>query len=298
LWGTWPLWLAHSPVPPATQAAFTLGVVAALGVPLTLVLRNRRRNRPSRRLPLAPATRADLALLGLFGVFDGINNLLYFGGLGAGSAAAAAITHYLAPVLVAMLAPVVLAEPLARRTPLAIALAFGGTVVLLACGGNAGEGTVWRSGVLGAGSAIFYAADVLIAKRLTRAFTAIELLAYHAVVASLVLLPFSHGGGLTLATAARLAGGGLVCGLVAGVLYLAGLSRTTAQRAGVLSYLEPAVVVLVGWAVLGQRAGLAALAGGIAVAVGGALSLAERLPEPTPAPQAGSMVTPSGSETP
>ena len=105
------------------------------------------------------------------------------------SVAVAVLTHYAAPLLVAVSAPLVLREQRRPGTLLAVSIGLGGLTLLLA---------PWRlqqvdseqlvqGALLGLGSAVFYASSVLFNKRLSASFAPSELLVYHMPTA-LVLL--------------------------------------------------------------------------------------------------------------
>ena len=100
LWGFWPLALRPSGLT-GLQCAVIVLAVMSLPAPFALrweALRNRK---------------ATLALLGV-GIFDAANGGLYFSALQRGPVVVAVLTHYLAPLLVALLAPLVLQERLSR----------------------------------------------------------------------------------------------------------------------------------------------------------------------------------------
>ena len=257
LWGLWPVWVRGSASGPeaATIALLTCGVVA---VPVAL-WSARGRRRPLRAWLLVPALGASQA----------INCWFYFRALGEGAIAPAVLSHYLAPILVAAAAPRLLGEARHPRTPLALAAALGGTALLVFAtpAGELSAEAVRTGIVFGGASALFYACCVLLSKRMSRDFSDLELTAYHTLVAGLLLLPITGARPPWLHPIA----GSLVSTLTAGVLYYAGLRRLPAERAGVLSYLEPVMAILVGWLVFSERPGLGALAGGLLVVGGGLL---------------------------
>jgi drug/metabolite transporter (DMT)-like permease len=264
LWGLWPLWvrLGVGGAPTATLAFIVCGVV---GLPLAL------RERPGR--PTRP--RSAWLLLGVLGVCDAANVWLYFRALDEGAVAPAVLAHYLAPVMVALTAPLLLGERRSSRTPLALALALGGTALLVLTGEAGGaRGAVTRAMLMGGGSAAFYAACVLLSKRLDKHFGTAELLAYHVLISAVVLLPIT---GLPPVERWLIpCAGGFISTLVAGLLYYVGLRRIPAERAGVLTYLEPVVAVLVGWAAFAERPPLLAAAGGLLVLAGGVVIVSAR----------------------
>jgi drug/metabolite transporter (DMT)-like permease len=261
LWGLWPLWIRGG-AGGAQVAAVAMLVAGAAGLPLALWQARGRRRRPR-----------DAALVSLLGLFAAGNVWLYFRALDEGAIAPAVLSHYLAPVLVALAAPRLLGEPRSPRTPLALALALGGTAVLLLGAPDAGadrDATLFAL-AFGGGSAVFYAALVLLSKHLTPRFGDAELLSYHVLVGG-VLLTALQGGALgSSEQLLRPALGGLLSTLVAGLAYYHGLRRIPAERAAILAYLEPPAAITVGWLAFGDRPGLAAAAGGALILAAGIL---------------------------
>ena len=256
LWGLWPYWVARAGSP--ATAAVALAVAGLLGLPLAL--RQGRGQRRGGRL---------WRLMGLLGVRDAANVGTYFHALGHGALAPAVISHYLAPVLVALAAPRLLGEAPARRGRLALVLALAGTITLVALGRGAGPagGHAFAVGVgWGGASAVFYAAVILLSRRLGREFGDVELLSYHVLVSAVLLLPLGLPGRVAAGWAAL---GGLVSTLLAGVLYYSGLRRLGAERTAVLSYLEPVAALGVGWLAFGLAPTIGALVGGALVLGGG-----------------------------
>src|SRR5258708_5643257 len=118
------------------------------------------------------------------GVGDAMNFVLFFAAYTKTSVAIAVLTHYLAPIFVALAAPVVLKERASTSTVTAVALSFSGLVLLLTPWRATGS---WVGAALGAGSAVFYASSVVVNKRLSRAFSAGELMFFHGLVATPLL---------------------------------------------------------------------------------------------------------------
>jgi drug/metabolite transporter (DMT)-like permease len=258
LWGLWPFWVRHGGVGGARVATLALIAAAVVGAPFTL-------------RPAPPRARAAWLLLVALGISDAANAWAYFRALAEGAVAPAVLSHYLAPVLVALAAPTLLREPRGRRTPVALVLSLAGTAALFLSrhGGAGGGAATMHALLLGSLSAVFYAANVILSKKATPYFTNAQLMSWHAIVSALFLgtitgLPPLHSWVWPIA-------GGLVSTLIAGILYYVGLRRTPAERAGVLTYLEPVVAVLVGWVAFGEVPPVAAAAGGLLVLGGGLL---------------------------
>lgn len=268
-WGTWALFLRGRGLPPAWQSVMILLVIAVAWLPPAL--------RASRGR--AARSRTAWVLLGAAAVTDAGNYLCYFGALDRGPIALAVLTHYLAPVVVAVLAPLLLREALTRRTALSLIASLCGLALLVL--GDGGLGTAsGHTAALGAGSAVFYGLNTLLTKKLLQEFAPSELLAYHCVVsAGLVALFAGPPPALSAFLWAPLAGA-LLLGACGAALFYVGLRAIPAQRAAVLTYLEPLVAALVGFFAFGEPIGRAGLAGGALIVSGGlAVALTGRGPD-------------------
>jgi drug/metabolite transporter (DMT)-like permease len=269
-WGTWSLFFRPAEARGGVDAPLEVFVVFATILVVTAPLAIADRVR-------APRPRHAWALLGLQGVFDALNALLFFWAMQKATLAVAVLTHYLAPVLVSLGAPLAVGERVGRRTWAALGLALGGLAILLEPWRNAEERAV-TGALLGAGSAVFFACSLLAAKRLGRHFAPTEILAWHMPTALLTVLPFLSLSSLSAPPAAvgLLVVAGLGPGALAGVLFIRGLAHTPASRASVLMLLEPVVAVLVGVTAFDERLRPAAVLGGALVLAAAALVIAER----------------------
>src|SRR5260221_11029934 len=128
-------------------------------------------------------SRTAWLLLGASALTDAGNYICYFSALDRGPIALAVLTHYLAPVVVAVLAPVLLREALTRRTAWSLAASVGG-LALLVLGDGGLAGAPARTAARGARSAIFYGLNTLVPKKLFDDFASSELLAYHCLVSA------------------------------------------------------------------------------------------------------------------
>lgn len=273
LWGTWSLFFRPAeraqPVSPALEAVVVFAAVLAIVGPTTLRER-------------APAPRPRAAWLGLaaLGVGDALNNLLFFAAMQRAPLAVAVLSHYLAPVLVAAAAPLALGERTRRATWAALALALAGLVLLLepwrvraAGAGGGARADVLAGAALGAGSAVFYAGNVLVIKRVQRWFTPRQLLAWHLVPAIPLVALFVPAGGFALGreSLAWLCAGAALPGALAGVMFLRGIAAVPASHGAVLTLLEPAVAVAVGAVAWREVPGPLAAVGALLVLAGAAL---------------------------
>jgi len=208
------------------------------------------------------------------GVGDGLNVLLFFAAYKI-TVGVAVLSHYLAPIFVAAASPFVLRERLTRRTLAAVCVSFAGLALMLGPlepgGGGPDAAAAWLSAALGAGSALFYASNVVANKFVAGDFSTSETMFWHGVVATPLLAAFvpraawaaADAGAVTFLSVASLGPGAL-----AGLAFVWGLRRMPAAHASTLTLLEPLVAVIVGALVFHEALGLRALAGGALILTG------------------------------
>jgi DME family drug/metabolite transporter len=274
-WGTWSLVLrraeAMAPMPSALESMIVMAVLTLVAGLASL------RDRVPSRAGWRP--RAWVAWLG---VADALNVLLFFAAYKI-KIGVSVLAHYLAPIFVAVASPLALGERLTRRTALAVVVSFAGLAVMVApSGGAADTSAVWRSAALGAGSALFYASNVVASKLVIESFSTSETMFWHGVVATPFLaafVPRAAWGAVDARAAIFLAVVSIVPGALAGIAFVWGLRRMPAAHASILTLLEPLVAVLVGAAVFGEALGPRAVAGAACI-LAGALTVMTR-PAPT-----------------
>jgi drug/metabolite transporter (DMT)-like permease len=255
LWGTWSLFFRPAerlaPLGAPFEAFVVFSVILLATGPLAF------RDRVRRRRPLA-----GWLGLALVGVFDALNAVFFFWAMQRTTLAVAVLTHYLAPVLVALAAPLVVAERVNRGIWAVLALALAGLVLLVQPWRAPDLGSLAGAG-LGAASAVFFTGSLLGAKRLGASFAPTEILAWHMPTALCTLALFlPHGVWHTPANALFwVVAAGLGPGAAAGVLFIRGLAWVEASRASILMLLEPVVAVLIGIVVWHEAFGPLAFAG-------------------------------------
>lgn len=266
-WGTWSLALRHAeamgPMPSALEATIALAVTTAFAG-LTAV----RDRIPGR------ATWRGRGWIAWLGVGDGLNVLLFFAAYKI-TVGVAVLSHYLAPIFVAAASPVVLRERLTRRTLAAVCVSFAGLALMLGPLGPRRGGpdasAVWLSAALGAGSALFYASNVVANKFVAGEFSTSETMFWHGVVATPLLaafVPRSAWAAVDVRAVTFLSVASLGPGALAGLAFVWGLRRMPAAHASTLTLLEPLVAVIVGALVFDEDLGLRAVAGGALILTG------------------------------
>jgi drug/metabolite transporter (DMT)-like permease len=270
-WGMWPLVLRQATMAAELESAIVMLVITILSLPL--VLRDRVRTR---------ATPRDWLGIVWLGIADSGNVAFFFAAYQRTTVAIAVLTHYLTPIFVAVLAPFVLGEQIRRRTALSVVLAMTGLVVLLDPfrreNGGLGDNDLIGA-ALGAGSAVFYASNVLVTKRIAPVFSGSELLFFHGLVGTPLLFAFvprAAYAGVSSASFAVVIAGSIVIGAGCGLMFVSGLRRIAASHASILTLLEPFVAVTSAVVFLGERFGPLQIAGGTLVLIGAVLVVPSR----------------------
>ena len=237
----------------------------ALGLGLAVAGRRPRRPRSGPLLTYAPArTLAQGALLAGHWV-------AMFAALQRAPIGTVLLTIYLAPVMVALVAPRLLGEPITSEIVIALVLAVGGSALVL---GPEADGVSTPGLVLALVAAVTYAGLILNARALAPHYDGQRLAFIQLGVATAILAPvaLAQGGGWPSGREwAWLAGLGVLHTAIGVALYLSARAHLPATHAGVLAYLEPVSAVLFGWWLLGETPGAVGVAGGALIIAAGVL---------------------------
>jgi drug/metabolite transporter (DMT)-like permease len=190
--------------------------------------------------------RTTLGLVAANAAFDALNLVAYFAALTHTTVAIAVLTHYLAPILIALAAPWVDGVVTRGARP-AAAVALGGLVIILEPWHAPADGAVLGA-VLGVASAMCYAGNVFASRRIAARIGATRALCYHALFAVVMLAPLAVGqlGQLAPWNVGLLGAGATTIGAASGIVFMVGLVRIGSARAAVLTFMEPIVAVVVG----------------------------------------------------
>lgn len=182
---------------------------------------------------------------------------------------------YLAPVFVALLAPLVLAEKLERSTLFCLAIALAGTALLSLGQKGGGESSRLSGALLALAGAVCWAVLMLIWKKLRENHSPLTIGIWTNGVCALVYALFAipRTGDLTAKGWASIAVFGVVVIGGAGLIYLYAIKRVKAQDAALLSYIEPVSAMLLGLALLGETPHWQDFAGAALIIAAGAALL-------------------------
>lgn len=203
--------------------------------------------------------RRDLLLFVAFGLFGvAAFYVVYIYAIERTGMGIAAVLMYTAPLWVTLFDALFMGEPFTRLKLAALLLAIGGCV-LVSRAYDLGAVHFDAVGILlGLGAGIAYGAYTLFSKVLQRRYSALATLAYALGLGALFLLPLQRPADLLRAvtTPAALLWAlalALLPTLGGGVAFNAALRCVPASHASIVATLEPAVAMLLGWAVLGER---------------------------------------------
>lgn len=262
IWGSNGVIVNLAPYEPHTVAFFRVLFASLTLLPVVLL---------TRKGELMRAARQWKTMLSL-GCLLALGWSLLFHSMKLIAIANAVLLNYTAPIFVALLAPLVLREKLEKSTLLALAIAVAGIVVIyyqqnLQIG--SADSLNPLGVVLGLLAGLAYAGYIILSKRALSSFSS-SVVAFCSYVAALAFLsPFVIGTEFS----ADLTSWMLL--LVLGVfntgfavtLYLKGLGMVKAQKAVILTYLEPASAVVFGVIFLAQQPTPLMIVGGLLVLI-------------------------------
>lgn len=262
-WGTWSLFLRPTGLPPTVSSPIVLAVMGLAALPFAL------------RGPRVRWDRGAVALVVANAAFDALNLITFFAAIAHTTVAIAVLSHYVAPILIALAAPRIDRVPSPGAVP-AACVALGGLVIVLEPWGTPAHGAALGS-ALGVMSAVCYAGNLFVVRRLALRIGAVKAMAYHALLAAIVLAPLAavDAAAITAPDLALIAAGGASIGATSGVVFAIGLTRIGSARAAVLTFAEPLVAVLVGALVWDEPLHAVAIGGG-ALVLGAGIHVASK----------------------
>ncbi len=208
------------------------------------------------------------------------NTMLFYFAFRNTTIANAVLTHYTAPVFVAMLAPLLLKEKIHRTAWTAIVLSSIGLWFILgnnspAAGPLMGD-SEYLGIIAGALSGLAYAFLILIIRRIAPLYSALFITFIQNGIVAIVLLPFVLNIQVTMQSLPYLIIMGVFHSTIAPWLYVHGFKSVKANEAAILGYFEPVGAIILAFFVLHEVPGLTALLGGGLILLSGYLILRGR----------------------
>ena len=271
IWSTWGLlirWLALPPV----VVLFYGSLIASFAVPIALKIRG--------DFPPSIFSREALHLFMALVLASLANNLTYFYALGHTTVSNAVFTHYTAPVIVALLAPLLISERIQKVTLVSLPIAVAGMAMIVISSGGLRLSSTHLPGILaGTASGAAYAFVIIVSRKISRMMmyhkAIIVLLWTTAIITAPVALSMDYE--LHFRTMALLVIAGLFHSTIAPLLYFSALRQVLAQHAAILGYTEPLAAIPLAFVFLSEKPSFAALIGGVLILFSGYLVVHSRL---------------------
>lgn len=205
--------------------------------------------------------KSNAAILLMSGFCLGASWLLLFESYKWTTVSNATLCNYIAPAFVILASPVFLKEKLTAHRLICVVIAIFGLGLVSGVFQNGSFGTSDSTGiVLAVASALFYAAEVILNKKL-RGIGAYDRTLMQMAVAAAIITAYSvltvDMGALTfdLFTIGLLLFMGVVQTAIAFTLYFGSVVKLKAQTVAIFAYIEPLVALLLSVVILGESLG-------------------------------------------
>ena len=225
--------------------------------------------------PLKLSFNSNRGLLFVLPLFSLLNVLLFYFAFTHTTIANAVLTHYTAPIFVALMAPVFLKEKIVKTTWIAIIISSIGLWLILGAPTphewlTTGENE--RNGIIaGASSGIAYAAIILILRKISPHYPSLFITCIQNSLIALMLFPFMLTMPFPVSALPYLLVLGVIHSTIASFLYVQGFKSVKANEAAILGYFEPVGAIILAFVILHELPGIIALAGGLLILLSGFL---------------------------
>ena len=269
IYGTIGLFLRYVDIP-SEIVAFSRGIIGSIFIFLFLIIKGRRIS--------AITIRKNLIWLIISGICLGLNWIFLFAAYMHTTVAIASLCTYMAPIIVIMVAPIILHEPLEKqKIPCVVAALVG--IILVSGVWNGSVGNI--SGVLMGLAAALGFVGLVLCNRKIREIDPFDKAILQLAVSALTILPFvlvsNWGESLqwNMKSIVIILILGIVHTGIAYCLYFSGLGNLPVHTIAILGYLEPVVSVFCSAVFLHEPMGIAGWIG--AVLILGAAVISERM---------------------
>ena len=219
-----------------------------------------------------------LSSLLVLGPVSLINTFCFYFAYQNTSVANAVLTHYTAPIFVALLAPLFLKEKISFGAFVSVIIATAGLWIMLGVSADqigslffAGDKNI--AGIMaGLLSGLAYGVLIIILRVLSPSFDPVIMTFFQNMIIVLILLPFIEIPQNFLSAWWAFVVMGILHSIIAPVLYFRGMKDVTAYTASILGYLEPVCVIILGMMFLHEAVGIATLVGGLMILLSGYLT--------------------------
>ncbi len=271
IWSTWGLLIRWMALPPVVVLFYT-SLIAGFVVPLVLRVRG--------DFPAGIFSTDSWHLYVGLALASILNNVTYFYSLGHTTVSNAVFTHYTAPVIVAVLAPLLIAERIQKVTLISLPIALTGMAMIVFVGGGLTLSSAHLPGIIaGTASGLGYALVIIFTRRVSQLLLhhkAIIMLLWITVIATApVALSLDYS--ISFRSGLLLFITGVFHSTTAPLMYFSALKKVLAQHASILGYIEPLSAIPLAFLFLSETPPLIALLGGILILLSGYLIVHARI---------------------
>jgi drug/metabolite transporter (DMT)-like permease len=215
------------------------------------------------------AAKKFIWLLILLGGINILNNFFFFQSFKLTTISNAVLTHYTAPIFVALFAPLFLKEKIEKATLIALGLSIVG-ILFVVSNNLSFYGKDFAGIMYGTGSGIMYALVIILIKHLSKYLSAFSINIYQSLTGAVLLLPFVIviQPSISLGTLGILILFALTFGVTATLMYMSGIKRIKSQHAATLSYIEPTAAIAYGFLFFSEIPAWNTIIGGIIILMG------------------------------
>ncbi len=202
------------------------------------------------------------------------NNFFYFQAFINTTISNAVLTHYTAPIFVALLAPFFLKEKIEKITIYSLLVAIIGMLFIaysdLSLGLSELKGIAY-----GTASGLMYGLVIITTKHLSNRLSPFSITMYQSFFIALLLSPFVFhtDNNLTSSKIALLLLFAVLFGITATLFIIAGIKRIKSQHVGILAYVEPIAASFYAFILLSEIPGSSTIIGGAFILFSGYLIL-------------------------
>jgi len=208
----------------------------------------------------------------LLGILQAGTMLSYFISVKYTTVAISVLLLYTAPIYVTLLAPLLLKEPVTRRSLSALVLSLSGVILIIRPSAVFQDtDSMYAIGLLcGLISGLLYACMILTSRYLKGYYTGTAQAAWAIIITLVIFLPYStaRSSGVLLDNLHLLILLGLLPTAAGLTLYFSGLAYVRAQNASIIALLEPASAVVFAAIILSQPITSSVLVGGGLILLG------------------------------
>ncbi|MBN2655171.1 MAG: EamA family transporter [Nitrospirae bacterium] len=269
LWSSLGIFIKMSPLP-VHILMFYSNLLSCLILSFVVISKSFRQEFPKGR---------DMIKLMIIGPVSLVNTFSFFYAYKNTSIANAILTHYTAPLFVAIMASFFLHEKLTVRIIASVAAATAGMWIMLDMSAESFVSMLLKgdSNTVGIAAGIFsgfgYAVLVVALRAFSLSMNVVIMAFVQNLMITLLLMPFVDFSVQFSGSIVSILVMGVVHSTLAPVLYFRGIKDVTANRAAILGYLEPVCAILLAFFFLGESITIKTALGGMIILFSGWLTI-------------------------